>query len=494
MTDYVEVRRGAYHDSVSLMQVSRTVQQAPGMQAALIAMGTPLNVDVLAGMGLSAPASCGPNDLLVGLRAETDSGIAAGLAALEAALVALVERDQSAGGFGDRVPPRTTGSAAARSRGNLALISVPGPAAFVEAMDALDHGLSVMIFSDNVPIELEIRLKDVAAERDLLVMGPDCGTASVTGIGLGFANVVRSGAVGLVAASGTGAQQVMCLLDAAGVGISSCLGVGGRDLSARVAGRSTRQALAALDADPATELIVLISKPPAPGVSEELSAAVAGLATPVSLALLGAGRPDLTAVAERVVAAVGGAVPSWPVWEPAPEQGPRAGLLRGLFSGGTLCQEAMLLAADRLGPIASNIPLDPSQELGPDLHSDGHLMIDFGEDRLTAGRPHPMIDPSLRLDRLAVEAADPRTAVILLDVVLGHGAHPDPAADLAPAIRAAIAGAAAPAVVVSLCGTAGDPQGLERQAGALQAAGAAVFLSNAQAARRAVSLIRPVPA
>ncbi len=357
-------------------------------------------------------------------------------------------------------------------------------------------------------------------------MGPDCGTAIVAGIGLGFSHSVPAGPIGLVAASGTGAQQVICLLDAAGWGVSAVLGVGGRDLSAAVGGRSARAALAALDADPATELIVLLSKPPAERVAAELREYAATLATPVQFALIGPGQPDLTAAAEAALRASGQQVPAWPVWPAAGDAAPpvgRAGTgaLRGLFAGGTLCDEAMVIAAERLGPVYSNIPLRPQWRLDPrgpagprgshgssesvasDRSGPWHIMIDFGDDELTAGRPHPMIDQGQRLDRLAAEAADPATAVIMLDVVLGYGAHPDPAAEIAPAIvaahaaRASSAASAASAagfgtelaVVVSLIAASSDPQRLTAQATALAAAGAHVFASNAQAARFACGLV-----
>ncbi len=369
----------------------------------------------------------------------------------------------------------------------LALISVPGRFAFAEAMDALHAGCDVMIFSDNVPVQEEILLKDVAAERDLLVMGPDCGTAVVGGVGLGFANAVAAGPIGVVAASGTGAQQVLCLLDDAGVGVSAALGVGGRDLSAAVGGRSARAALAALDADARTELIVVVSKPPDPGVAAGLRDFAAGLTTPVQFAFVGSGAPDLTAAAETALRALDVPVPAWPRWPGAPDR-PRPGLLRGLFAGGTLCDEAMVIATALLGPIQSNIPLAPGLRLAPLASVTAHSMIDFGDDELTVGRAHPMIDQSLRLERLATEADDPSVAVFLLDVVLGHGAHADPAAELAPAIAAARQRGGA-AVVVSLIGARADPQGLDRQATALQAAGAHVFGSNAAAARFAGELI-----
>ncbi len=498
MSRSVELRPGSYRDSVALMQVSRTVAGEPGVRAAMIAMGTELNLELLTGMGFHAPGEAGPNDMVVAIEADDEAAVARAKDRLAAALAEPARSfdGEFGGGFGAVPPPRTVGSAARRLDALLALVSTPGPVAFLDAMDALESSLSVLVFSDNVPVQQEIRLKDEAVRRGLLVMGPDCGTAVVGGVGLGFANVVRPGPVGLVAASGTGAQQLLCLLDRAGVGVNHCLGVGGRDLSAAVGGRSTLAALDLLAADPATELIVLVSKPPAPEVAEAVRRRADALGKPVEFALLGRGAPDLTAAAERAVRAVGGrwAPPtSWPAPSLAGGSGRRGGALRGLFAGGTLCDEAMVIASERLGPIRSNIPLEPGWALPADLRAEGHTMIDYGDDRLTAGRPHPMIDSSLRAERLLAEAADPSCGVLLLDVVLGHGAAPDPGSELAPAFHAAhdVAGADGRklAIVVSLIGSSGDPQDTGRQAMLLRSAGASVYLSNADAARAAVSLV-----
>jgi len=344
------------------------------------------------------------------------------------------------------------------------LVSVPGPSAAVEAMDALESGSDVMVFSDNVPVEQEVALKRYAADRDLLVMGPDCGTAVVGGIGLGFANVVTPGPVGIVAASGTGCQQVLALLDHAGVGVGTAFGVGGRDLSAEVGGLATRTALARLDRDPGVELAMLISKPPADAVADALTAYTGSLGTPVHLALLGAGRPDLTAATEDLLRALGREVPTWPVrGETRAATGSR---LQGLFVGGTMKQEAaVLVTAAGVAPGAAEL-------------------VDFGDDEYTTGRAHPMIDPSLRLERLAEVAVDETTGVVLMDVVLGHGAEEDPAAALAPAIEGI-----GPPVVITVVGTSHDPQGLDRQVDALAAAGAEVHLSNAHATRRALAIL-----
>jgi len=490
MTAEVSVRGGQYRDSVTLMQLSRELSTVDGVEAAFVAMATELNLDLLAGMGFDRPAGATTNDMVVAIRADG--------AALDAAHARLAEllaaRASATASDAADVAPRTVRSAARRLEGaSLAMLSIPGRQVLPEAMDALDAGLSVLIFSDNVPVEHEIRLKDVARERGLLVMGPDCGTAVVHGVGLGFANVVRPGPVGLVAASGTGAQQLLCLLDGAGVGVAHCLGVGGRDMSTAVGGRSTHQALDLLAADRATEVVVVVSKPPAPDVAQAISEHAATIGKPVVLAFLGSGQADLTAAAADVVRAAGGTWTEPRSWPALVEPGGRYPFVRGLFAGGTLCDEAMVIAAAALGPIGSNIPLDPAWALDDDLRTTGHAMIDFGDDRLTEGRPHPMIDPTLRLVRIGAEAADPTCGVLLVDVVLGHAAHPDPAAGLVPAIRAAHARATADgrdlAVVVALIGSDGDPQGRDAQAEAICTAGASVHLSNAAAARKAVALV-----
>lgn len=494
MTDHVEVRRGAYYDSVSLMQVSRQVK-ASGLSDALIGMATELNVSLMRQNGFEVPAEATPNDVVVALRGDSDEVVAAGLAALDQAFADLRAASRAATTGADDVPPRTVGSAAdGAPDARLVVISVPGEHAFAEAMDAVEHGRSVVLFSDNVSVADEVTLKDAAAARGVLVMGPDCGTAVVNGVALGFANRVRRGPVGMVAASGTGAQQVMCLLDIAGVGISHCLGLGGRDLKAEVGGRSAGQALAALGADEATTQIVVVSKPAAPEVVERLEADAAGLGKPVTWATLGAGLPDLTASVEQALRDGGHDVPQWPSWPGEDPAGPVAGSLRGLFCGGTMADEAMFVAGAELGDIRSNIPLRPELAIDPAAASEGHVVLDFGDDEMTRGRPHPMIDPSLRLERIATEAADASCGVLLLDLVLGYGAHPDPAAELADAVGGAretarAAGRELP-VVVSLIGTDDDPQGMTRCAEALQAAGASVFCSNAQATRHAVSLLR----
>ena len=509
------MRSGVYRDSVTLLRISQAASDTPGVTAAQVAMATPLNIELAEGLGF-AVAGAGPNDLLITLRGDDAAALAAGMSAVESALNAVPPAAASGTGV---ARPRTVRSATAMApEAAVVLLSVPGSSVIGEALDAIAAGRHVMIFSDNVPVDQEVALKTAAEAAGVLVMGPDCGTAIIGGVGLGFANTLRDNEsgprIGVVAASGTGAQQLTCLLDDAGVTVSHVLGVGGRDLSEAVAGRSTITALRLLDADPGTDHIVLISKPPHPATAATVLGAAAASDTPVTSVLLGPGSPDITAGVEQVLAAVGAPVPVWRHWEPTTndassagagrsERAPRAAL-RGLFSGGTLADEAMLVAGQVLGDIRSNIPLRPDLALPgsatrhgrPHLGGLGHVILDLGDDEFTLGRPHPMIDPALRLDLFAEQSADPDVAVLLLDVVLGHGADPDPARRWAPAIRDAIAAAAAAGraltVVVSLCGTDGDPQGRDAQAEQLVAAGARVFVSNAAAARAAAEVTADV--
>ncbi len=421
----LEVRRRQYHDSIQLMVASARMASVPGIEAAMAAMATPLNRDMLqeAGLWSDEVASAGADDLVLAARGDDPQ------AAIAAADTALTERAPAADDAGAPAP-RTLRTAAGRLAGaNLAVISVPGEHAPWAAMDALAQGLNVFCFSDNVSLKDEIRLKDEALRRGLLFMGPDCGTAILDGVGLGFSNAVPRGRVGIVGASGTGIQQFSCLLAHQGAGISHAIGVGGRDLSPEVGGRMTREAIRRLEEDPDTDLIVVISKP----AEADLSAS-----KPLVKALLGPG-VDLTAIALQVG---GGALPADPA--PAAWDGP----VDGIFSGGTLRDEAALIWGG-----------DPR-----------FTAVDYGTDEFTRGRAHPMIDNTIRL-----EAIRRARGLVYLDVVLGRGAHPNPAAELAPAL------AGRPAVVV-LVGTEGDPQGLARQRAAFEATGASVWLSNSRAA------------
>jgi FdrA protein len=515
----VEVRRGSYHDSVTLMQVSRQAEELPGVEAAAAVAATPVNLELLARQGFAVDAGgLGPSDLVVCVRA-ADQETADRAMEQVGELLAGAGRGGEGSGAGPGVAaPRSLRAAARRDPDlNLAVLSVPGRHLHYEIAEALRAGLHVFCFSDGLDPATEAACKRTAAERGLLLMGPDCGTAILDGVGLGFANAVRRGPVGVVGASGTGIQEVTCLLDAAGVGISHAIGVGGRDLSPEVGGIMTLRALDLLAADPATERLVVISKPPDPQVARRVADAAATTGKPTVLAFPAMADPPplppgvtfagslesaaAWAAGEGRVAPVvhsPAADPPSPHPPPADPHSPdphsshpaavTPGAIRGLFSGGTLCYEAMAVVAGVVGRVGSNIPLRPEWRLADVNRSEGHTFVDFGDDAMTEGRAHPMIDPGLRNERFRREAADPETGVVLLDVVLGYGAHPDPAGELAPLIEQALAGRPGGlSVVVSLCGAAADPQGLDGQAAALRAAGALVTRSSAQAARLALT-------
>ena len=465
------VRRGFYADSVALMRISRSLSSLRDVVEASLMIGTPSNRALLELSGLidDAGRKAQADDLVIAVRAK-DS--AAAIAALDEAEKLLAGGQAEAAASGVATVRRFASALEALPQANLALISVPGEFAAAEARKALERGLHVMMFSDNVPIEDEIELKRLALAKGLLFMGPDCGTALIGGAPIAFANAVPRGDVGLISASGTGLQEVSCLLARAGRGISHGIGVGGRDLSEQVGGLMTLAAFEALEADPATKHIVIISKPPAKGVAGKIGARAARSTKPVTLCLLGSGGMTLSAAAEAVLGhRLAG--------ERAPAVQGRKGWLRGLYSGGTLCNEAQIVLMGAGISVSSNVPVPGAGET-TNLDAAANTLIDLGDDEYTRGRPHPMIDPEFRNALLAKTLADTAVGVVLLDVVIGYGAHADPAGMIANAIEAAPR--AHPVVVASITGTDADPQSYSRQAAKLIAAGALVARSNAQAA------------
>jgi FdrA protein len=493
------VRAGSYHDSVVLMQLQRALDTLPGILASGVVMATPANREVLADSGLlvAHAAAARADDLVIAVRAES----------LEAAELAL---DQAATLLAARRPdsdaelrPRSLATAlAAQPAAAWVLVSVPGRYAAAVAHEALAAQRHVFLYSDNVTVADEVALKAEAARRGLLVLGPDCGTAMVAGIGLGFGNRVRAGAVAIVAASGTGLQTVASRIHALGGGVRAALGTGGRDLSSAVGAATALRALALFANDAGTSTIVLISKPPAPAVATRVLAAARACGKPVVICLLGQAAPaaridnlyfsrSLAEAAELAVelAATAGSAPApASALLPAPRMTePR--YLRALFSGGTLAYEALLGLRLFLGPIWSNAPLDEAERLADAQRSREHTLLDLGADEFTVGKPHPMLDPALVAERLEREAREPGVAVVLLDVVLGDGAHADPAGVLHGAITTAAANGIV--VVALLVGTDEDPQGRVAQAEKLEASGALVVQTVAAAIEIVLAVVQP---
>jgi len=445
------VERSRYLDSVALMRLSRRLAALPGIADAALMIGSPSNKALLRDAGLLAAEgeAAGPNDVVIAVRATDER---AAQAALDRAFDAPVER----GAAGLAHAKTLRGALDRLPHANLALISVPGDFAVVEARKALAAGLNALVFSSGVPLEEERALKRLAAAKGLLLMGPDCGTALIAGTPIAFANVVPRGDIGIVSASGTGLQEVSCLIARLGGGVSHGIGVGGRDLDERVGALGTLAAIDALEADAATRTIVLISKPPSACVAERVLARLK-TTKPSVVCFLGLEDPGLArTLREAAELAVGRRVPDETV-----ARGKAKGRVVGLYCGGTLCSEAEILFRRR--------------------GWSGHRFVDLGNDQFTRGRPHPMIEPELRNEHLALAMADPEVGVVLVDLVLGYGSHPDPAGVL-------LKNELRKPVVACVVGTEEDPQVRARQVAKLREAGVLVAPSNAQAAEWAGAL------
>ncbi len=493
---------GAYRDSLLLLGATRAMQDSDDVSWASAAMATPAIVEDLEGRGFppDSLADADANALVLAVEAAEDPAASQALDRGRALLFAEAgaDRDGAAADRRGQPEPRTIGEATRLlPEANVAVVSVPGPYAEIAAHSALTAGLHVLLFSDNVPVSDEVALKRRASGLGRLVMGPGAGTAMLGGVGLGFANAVGAGPVGVVAAAGTGAQEVMTLLDHWGIGVSQVIGVGGRDLSAEVGGLMARDAVRALDADPGTEVILLVSKPPDQDVARTVIGASRG--TPVVAACLGMSAPEgglagaslaatLESGALRVAEILGREVPDLSGSPGAEAAIARVGAgrtaVRGFFTGGTLCYEAQVILSEVLGPVYSNIPLH--KDLGLPAPAGAHVCLDLGEEEYTKGRPHPMIDPAARREIMREQAFGPEVAAVLLDVVLGYGSHPDPAGEIAATCADIVAGGAA--VVCYVLGARGDQQGLDRQRAKLAEAGAIVTESAAQAARTAAAI------
>ncbi len=508
LQEKIIVRSNIYADSVTLMVLSQKVQQLDGVSAAIVGMGTPLNLDLLQGLKFSSIVEAGVNDLIIAIRAES----------AETLEIALHKVDEMMNKGGEKTskdsqaPLKSLGQALERQDSNLVLISVPGVYAAREAGKALEKDLNVMLFSDSVSLEDEVKLKKMAHEKGLLVMGPDCGTAIINGVPLAFANVVRRGEIGVVGASGTGTQEVTVQIDRMGEGLSQVIGTGGRDLKEEVGGIMMLDGIEALKQDTATKVILVVSKPAAPAVADKVFQALQECGKPAVLYVIGAKgikgsenvhlAKNLLEASQIAVELAGGlsiakgSIDQALVHKTVKALKSKQKYVRGLFSGGTLCDETMEVLTEKIGLINSNGPLDPLGQLENPNKSVKNTILDLGDDFFTVGRPHPMIDSSLRVQRLEQEARDPEVALILLDIVLGYGSNMDPASDIIPAIVKAkqIAAEAQRELifVAYVCGSANDPQGYEKQTQQFRDAGVLMFRSNVEAAEFSAAVLSQI--
>jgi len=507
------IRRNQYYDSVFLMGVNKRLSEARGVQQTAVLMGSEKNKHLLSDIGLRDAQidAAQPTDLIVAVTAETPDIVREVLGRLDEWLQA-GQDNAPASGF------HTLEDGLAQRPGtNLVVISIPGEYAAREARRALEAGLSVFLFSSNVSVDDELALKEFASQRGLVVMGPDCGTSLIGGVGIGFANAVRHGSVGAVGASGTGLQEFTSQVHNAGFGISHAIGTGSHDLSERIGGLTTFAALDALEADPQTEVVALISKLPAARTLKKVSERLVTYRKPVIGCFLGTRfNPEGTSAAYRAARTIDEAVhlslmalagttpqparnsfaPDEANWLPRERRAwaPEQQYLRGLFAGGTFCYQTQHILREANIAVNSNAPLDQRHKLADPDKSRQHTAVDMGDDYYTLGRPHPMIDGTLRRKRILSEAQDPEVAILLLDFILGYNVSKDPVGEVLDAIVEARQTAQRRGghltVVASICGTEGDPQDLNLQARILREAGALVFQSNARAAAFCSELLK----
>lgn len=497
------IRPNNYYDSISLMRLAQTVRNINKIVAAQVGMATELNKDAVREMGFSSQEleTATANDLVVALVAETEDALDSGEQVIERSLESVTR--QRPGTKRTKVYA-TLSEAAASGDAGIAAISVPGDYAAREARIALAHGLHVFLFSDNVSLEDEVALKKSGQEKGLFVMGPDCGTGVICGLGLGFANKVRAGKIGIVAASGTGMQQVMAIIDLLGGGISEAIGTGGRDLSKEVGGITTCMGLAFLESDPNTSVKVLISKPPHPDVRDSVIGVLDEGTKPAVACFMGEKTDDVDRrCSDKVVFACDleeTAISAYRLAGGDPKErlycddelrgmayeimakGDVRGYFRGLYCGGTLCEETMMMLSGVGIDVYSNIAWNRRLLLKNPEESRANTCIDMGDDYFTRGKPHPMLEPGMRVPRYLAEARDKEVGILLFDVILGYGCHRDPAGIMAEAVKEALRirkdmGQELLQIAV-IVGTRGDPQGLREQEAALQDAGAVVLSSN----------------
>jgi len=503
------IRKNHYSDSIALMRVAADLEALPGIFQATAVMATAANLNLARTVGLiDDTIEPQPNNLLIAVSAENEKAADAAFSQAEAQMDNL---GSIADGSENCEPEvKSIEMAVSRDPGlNLALISCPGEYAAAEAKKALNLGLHVMLFSDNVSIQAELELKKISLAKNLLMMGPDCGTAIINGLPLGFANIVARGSVGIVSASGTGLQQISSLLTQWGVGISQAIGTGGRDLSDEIGGISMAQGVEILIEDEQTEVIVLISKPPSKKVAEKIITSARAGGKPVIVCFLGSENNNddnmiqfattLDAAAEFTYSKLnGGNLPNRMVFgdditTQLFDQKESQKYIRGIYSGGTFCYETQSILRDLLGPVWSSTPIDKAYHLKDSWSSQEHTIIDLGDDEFTQGRAHPMIDHRTRHERILQEASDPETAVILFDVVIGCGSHANPAAEMVNTIKEArkISTKEQRQIyfIGFVCGTDMDPQNLTTQIKILKSASVIVAESNAEATRRATSVI-----
>ena len=276
----VVVKKNRYVDSVSLMGVSERVTAMQGIENAEAQMATCANQDVLKMLGYALPESVTPNDLVIAITAEDEGSYNAALKLAEDIIDHKnVDNDKNYSDISQIDPEEDPY--------DLCQISLPGEYAAAEAKKALAKGMDLFIFSDNVSLEEELELKMLGQSLGKLVMGPDAGVALIGGVALAAGSIIRSGPIGIVAASGSGAQEVGCIIEKCGLGVSNLIGTGGRDLYPQIGGITMIEGIKRMEADPNTKVIVLVSKLADLGVMDKVLSVADNCTKPVVVVFLG---------------------------------------------------------------------------------------------------------------------------------------------------------------------------------------------------------------
>ncbi len=497
---YAIIKNNTYYDSVTLMVITSEITKIPGVGGASVCMGTELNKEMLVASGLSSPdtENATPNDLIIAFETD-DSSVKDDVLKAVDELLKKKNHGSVSGGATVAAPISLKTGLSEEPDANLAIISVPGRYAFIEAQKALLSGLNVMLFSDNVSLEEEKLLKTYAVKKGLLMMGPDCGTSIINNKGLCFANEIRKGNIGIVGASGTGIQEVTVLIDKFGGGITQAIGVGGRDLSSEIDGIMMLNVLESLENDEETKIILLLSKQPSQSVASKIITAAENCSKTVVICFMGYSEgvtnsknvffvPTLEDAALKALELTG-IKPDIELEDIsfsedlAKKLSSEQKYVKGLFCGGTLCSEAKYVFNNYLVASSNGKAL-------ADTLTKNHTFLDLGDDKYTMGKPHPMIDPTIRNGKIVEEAKNKETAAIILDFVIGYGAHDDPASVALKYIQEAKATSPNMVIIAYVCGTEKDFQGLQKQKDILTSAGVIIADSNAQAARIAAEVIR----
>ena len=496
----VVVKKNRYVDSVSLMGVSERVTALAGIENAEAQMATCANQDVLKLLGYALPETVSPNDLVIAITAEDESAYDAALKLAEDIIDRKNTDDQRHYGDISEIDME-------EEPYDLCQISLPGEYAAAEARKALEKGMDLFIFSDNVSLEEELELKLLGQSLGRLVMGPDAGVALIDGVALAAGSIIRKGPIGIVAASGSGAQEVGCIIEKCGLGVSNIIGTGGRDLYPRIGGITMLEGIRRMEEDPETTVIVLVSKLADLGVMDKVLTVADSCAKPVVALFLGSGESlfaghrvhgtfSLEAAALKAVELAGGDVSGFTCSDGELEKivedcmaklSPDRKYFRGLYCGGTFTEEALqyFVAHNPDVPLYSNLKNAYSTRLEDSEKSIGHAILDLGAEDFTAKAPHPVFDPGLRLKRLCQELEDPEVAVVLLDFITGPGVAYDPITAFANEC------AKHPGVIFisNICGSLEDPQNVEEKQKLLEKAGVIVTKSNYQSTRLASALM-----